>query len=176
MENIVLEALKTRRSVRKFTGQQITEEELTAFLEAGTYAPNGMGRQDSWIVAVQSPEIIERLTELNRQYYVGSGDPYYGAKTIILVFGTDPIEWRNSIYDGALVMGNMMIAAHSLGLGSCWINREREIFSTDAGKQMMKEFGLREGLIGIGALAIGYPDGPLKQPHQRKEGYFRIIK
>ena len=84
--------------------------------------------------------------------------------------------WANSVPDGSLVLGNMMNAAHAIGLGSCWINREREMFATAEGKALMQEFGLPEGLIGIGALALGYPAGPTRDPKPRKENYYRIVK
>ena len=94
----------------------------------------------------------------------------------MLVFGSDPQKWANSVYDGALVLGNMMNAAHAIGLGSCWINREREMFSSEEGKALMKELGLPEGLVGIGALALGYPASFPQTVKPRKENYYRIIK
>lgn len=176
MTNEVLDCLKTRRSIRRFKPEQISDGELAAVLEAGTFAPNGKSRQDSWIVAVQDKALIEELTRLNKVFYVGEGDPYYGAPTIVLVFGSSPEEWPNSTCDGALVLGNMMNAAHSIGLGSCWINREREMFSTAEGKRIANGFGLPEGLVGIGAIALGYPASYPHTVKPRKEGYVRIIK
>lgn len=102
-------------------------------------------------------------------------NPYYGAPTIVLVFASDPAVSPNSLYDGALVLGNMMNAAHALGIASCWINREREMFATDEGRDLIRQFGLPDGLIGIGALALGYADGAPKAPKARKEGYSRVI-
>ena len=94
----------------------------------------------------------------------------------MLVFGSDPAVWANSVPDGSLVLGNMMNAAHAIGLGSCWINREREMFATPEGKALMQELGLPEGLIGIGALALGYPAAPPRDPKPRKENYWRVVK
>lgn len=181
MNNEVLKALKTRRSVRSYKTEQIKDEELKAVLEAGTFAPNGMGRQDSWIVAVQNPEILSQLRKMNAEILGSSSDPYYGAPTIVLVFGSDPEKWRNSIQDGSLVLGNMMTAAYAIGLGSCWINREMEMFSTEEGKALMRKLGIPEeliqaGLTGIGALALGYPEGEPRPARPRKENYYRIIK
>ena len=176
IENIVLDALKKRRSIRKYKPQQITDEELKAVLEAGTYAPTGKGYQDPWIVAVQNPALKARISEMNRMIWGRDIDPFYGAPTYVLVFASKPEVWYNSVYDGSLVLGNMMIAAHAIGLGSCWINREREMFSTPEGEALMKELGLPEGLIGIGALALGYPEGVPPHPKARKENYYRIIK
>jgi len=181
MNNEVLQALKTRRSIRSYKKEQIKDEELKAVLEAGTFAPNAMGRQDSWIVAVQNPEIRDELMRMNAKVMGATSDPYYGAPTIVLVFGSDPQKWRNSFQDGSLVLGNMMNAAYAIGLGSCWINRETEMFSTEEGKALMRKMGIPEeliskGLTGIGALALGYPEGEPRAPKPRKENYYRIIK
>ncbi|MBQ9548987.1 MAG: nitroreductase [Bacteroidales bacterium] len=177
MENSVTEALRMRRSIRRYKPEQISDEELKTVLEAGTWAPTGKGRQDPWIVAVQKPGLLERISRMNARLWGREGiDPFYGAPTYVLVFGSDPEVWRNSVCDGTLVLGNMMIAAHSIGLGSCWINRERELFATDEGRALMREMGLPDGLIGIGALALGYPDETPAQPKARKENYYRIIR
>ena len=176
MDNAVIAALKTRRSYRSYKPEQITDEELKTVLEAGTWAPTGMGRQDPWIVAVQNPELLKKISRMNAAFLGVDSDPFYGAPTYVLVFGSDPAVWANSVPDGSLVLGNMMNAAHAIGLGSCWINREREMFATDEGKALMKEFGLPDGLIGIGALALGYPAAPPRDPKPRKENYWRVVK
>ena len=176
MDNAVITALIQRRSVRAYKSEQITDDELKTVLEAGTWAPTGMGRQDPWIVAVQNPELLKKLSRMNAAFLGVDSDPFYGAPTYVLVFGSDPAVWANSVPDGSLVLGNMMNAAHAIGLGSCWINREREMFATEEGKSLMKEFGLPDGLIGIGALALGYPAGPTRDPKPRKENYYRIVK
>ncbi|MBQ9639312.1 MAG: nitroreductase [Bacteroidales bacterium] len=174
--NIVLECLRTRRSIRKYSPQQITDEELTAVLEAGTYAPTGKGLQDPWIVAVQKREQIETLVRMNATVMGVESNPYYDAPTIVLVFASSPDKWANGILDGTLVLGNMMTAAHALGLGACWINREREMFATEEGRALMKQWGLPDGLVGVGALSLGYPAGTPKPQPARKENYFRIIR
>lgn len=176
MDNAILRALRERRSCRSYKPEQIKDEELRAVLEAGTWAPTGMGRQDPWIVAVQNPELLKKISKMNAAFLGVDTDPFYGAPTYVLVFGSDPAVWANSVPDGSLVLGNMMNAAHAIGLGSCWINREREIFATPEGKALMQGFGLPEGLIGIGALALGYPAAPPRDPKPRKENYYRIVK
>ena len=176
MDNTVIAALKSRRSIRSFKPEQITDDELKTVLEAGTWAPTGMGRQDPWIVAVQNPELLKKISRMNAAFLGVDSDPFYGAPTYVLVFGSDPAIWPNSVPDGSLVLGNMMNAAHAIGLGSCWINREREMFATDEGKALMKELGLPDGLIGIGALALGYPAAPPRDPKPRKENYWRVVK
>lgn len=101
-------------------------------------------------------------------------NPYYDAPTYVLVFV--PEDAPNGVQDASLVLENMMLAAHSQGLGSCWIHREREMFATEEGKELMREWGLPEGLIGIGALSLGYPDGEPSPAKPRKEGYARVIR
>ena len=145
-------------------------------LEAGTYAPTGMNYQDPWIVAVQNPEVIDQLVRMNKQFTQQEGNPYYDAPTIVLVFASRPEKWKNGMADGSLVLGNMMNAAHAIGLGSCWINREREMFDTEEGRELMARFGLPEGLMGVGALSLGYPAGSLRPARPRKENYYRVIK
>lgn len=174
--NNIIESLCTRRSIRRYKPEQITDSELQAVLNAGMYAPTGMNRQDPWIVAVQNPSVLSRLTQMNAAIMGTTDNPYYDAPTVVLVFASSPESWRNSIQDASLVLGNMMNAAHAIGLGSCWINREAEMFMTDEGKFMMKEFGLPDGLVGVGAISLGYPDGEPKSPKPRKEGYCRVIK
>ena len=176
MDNAVITALAKRRSIRSYKPEQITDDELKTVLDAGTWAPTGMGRQDPWIVAVQKPELLKKISRMNAAFLGTDSDPFYGAPTYVLVFGSDPAIWANSVPDGTLVLGNMMLAAHAIGLGSCWINREREMFATEEGKALMKEFGLPDGLIGIGALALGYPAAPPRDPKPRKENYYRIVK
>lgn len=176
MSNAVIEAIKDRRSIRRFKPEQITDQELQTVLEAGTYAATGHGKQNPWIVAVQQPDIVAKLSAMNSAIWGRDIDPFYGAPTIVLVFASHPNECTTAVQDGSLVLGNMMLAAHAIGLGSCWINREREMFSTPEGIALMHEFGLPEGLIGIGALSLGYPDGEPRPAAPRKENYFRVIK
>ena len=176
MDNEVLKALRERRSVRAYRPEQIKDEELKAVLDAGTYAPTGMGWQDPWIVAVQDPETVAQLVRMNAKVMGTTSNPYYGAPTIVLVFASPTEKVSFSICDGSLVLGNMMIAAHSIGLGSCWINREREMFETEEGKALMRKFGLPDGLIGIGSIALGYAAVPPSQAKPRKPDYYRIVK
>ena len=174
--NELLKGMKERRSCRSYKPEQIKDEELQAVLEAGAWAPTAKGLQDPWIVAVQNPELLKKISKMNAAFLGVDTDPFYGAPTHVLVFGSDPAVWANSVPDGSLVLGNMMIAAYAIGLGSCWINREREMFATEEGKALMKEFGLPDGLIGIGALALGYPAAPPRDPKLRKENYYRVVK
>ena len=172
MNNPILENIRTRRSLRKYKEAQITEDELNTVLEAGTYAPSGRGLQSPILVAVQDPETKKRLIKMNAEILGTDTDPYYGAPTLILVFA--PVDRTTCIEDGSCVLDTMMLAAHSIGLASCWIHREKEMFATTEGQALMKKWGVPENFNGIGALALGYADGPLPQAPQRKEG--RIIR
>lgn len=174
METNFLEIIRTRRSCRCYKPEQITDEQLNAVLEAGTYAPTSRGLQSPFIVAVQEEGLLKRLAKMNADVMGVTTNPYYDAPTYVLVFV--PEDFANGVYDASLVLENMMLAAHALGLGSCWIHREREMFATEEGKQLMKQWGLPEGLTGIGALSLGYPDGEPAPAKPRKEGYVRVIR
>ncbi len=165
-----LENLLTRRSVRAYTDEKVSREDLEKILEAGKYAASGMGRQAAIIVAVQNPETLRKLEELNCTS-VGNpvGHPFYGATTVIVVLADKNIHTH--VYDGALVMGNMMNAAHALGLGSCWIHRARETFETEEGRRLLKQWGIEGDYEGIGNLIVGHYEGELPAPKPRKENY-----
>ena len=169
MSNPVLEPLNTRRAIRTYLPRQGEQEKLDLILEAGTYAPTGMGMQSPVIIAVQNPQAVQKLVQLNAKVMNSDSNPYYGAPTILLVLASS--ERGTRVEDGSCVLENMMLAAHSLGLGSCWIHREREMFESSEGKELLRQWGITEPLTGIGALALGYPDGDAPQPKPRKEGY-----
>lgn len=173
MENQMLTLLKTRRSVRSYRADPIEEEKLSAVLEAGTYAPTGMGMQSPVIVAVRTPENRQAVQELNCLARGGQGDPYYGAPVILLVLA-DPTR-GTCVEDGACVLTTMMNAAHALGLSSCWIHGEHEMFELPEGRALLKKWGLPENLRGVGSLAIGYTKGEPPQPKLRKENYIVTV-
>lgn len=154
--NDILEAIKTRRSIRKFKPETIDESLLDKVLEAGTYAPSGRGLQAPVIVAIQDKETRDYFSSLNAKVLGADTDPYYGAPIIVVVLADG--ERSTFIEDGSCVLENMMLAAHALGLGSCWIHREREIFDSPEGKALLKKWGLPQTLRGVGSLALGYPD------------------
>lgn len=175
LDNEVLRAIHERRAIRHFQKKQLSEEDLTTILEAGTWAPTGKGTQEPWIVAVQNEEMKAELIAMNAEVLGTKSNPYFDSPTIILVFAEE--SNYNNYRDGSLVLGTMMLAAHSLGVGTCWINREDAMFATPKGKLLMQKMGLPEGLIGIGALAIGYPEqGHKVVAKPRKADYYRIIK
>ena len=171
--NETLKTLKTRRSVRAYLPEQIKEEELQQILEAGEYAPTGMGAQSPVMVAVQDSETIRLLSRLNAAVMGNSGDPFYGAPTVIVVLAD-----RNRgtcVEDGSLVMGNLMNAAASLGVASCWIHRAREVFESAEGKALLEKWGLSQDYIGVGNCILGYAAGPVPEAKPRKDNYVILV-
>lgn len=171
--NETLKTLQERRSVRRYSKQQVDEAALNAILEAGTWAPSGMGTQASVLVAVQDPETIALMSRLNAQIMGQSGtDPFYGAPTVVVVLADG--ENPNWLKDGSLVMGNLMNAAASLGVASCWINRATELFDLPEGRELLAKWGLPATMRGVGNCILGYADGPVPAPKPRKPG--RILR
>ena len=170
MKTEALEVLKNRRAIRKYKPEQIAEAELQAVLEAGTYAPTGMGTQGVQIVVVQKPEDVAAVNRLNGRI-LGNPDaqPYYGAPTVLLIFETE--QCVTPVLDGASVCTTLLNAAYAAGLGSCWINRCRQMFETDEGKALLRKWGLSETLTGVASIALGYADGPAPAPKPRKADY-----
>ena len=174
--NETIKNLIERRSCKNFDPSRIVEDEkLNLILEAGKYAANGRGLQAATMVVVQNPELIKKLSELNANVLGTSGiDPFYKATTVVIVFA-DPVA-HTYIEDGSLVIGNLMNAAYSLGVDSCWIHRAREVFSSEEGIKLKKEWGIAENLIGIGHCVLGYRASDLAKPKPRKENFVRFIK
>lgn len=169
----VLECLETRRSVRKYQKRQVERPVLEQVLQAGTWAPTGMNRQSPVIVAVQKPETIAELSRLNAAVMGTAGDPFYGAPTVLVVLADPAVH--TCVEDGSLVLGNLMNAAHALGLGSCWVHRAREVFASPEGRALLRTWGVPENYIGIGHCILGYAAEPLPEPKPRKKGYIRYI-
>ncbi len=170
--NTTIQDLMTRRSIRKYKPEQITREELETVLNAGMCAPTAMNKRSPIIVAVQNKDDIAYLSKLNAAVKGMAGDPFYGAPTVLVVLAD--AENANAVPDGSLVLGNLMNAAHAIGLGSCWINRAREVFATDEGKALLKKWGIEGDYIGVGNCILGYPD---EQPQMkpRKENYVHYV-
>lgn len=168
--NEVLKVLKERRSIRRYKKEQIKDSELKAILEAGTFAPSGMGKQSAVMVVIQDAETIAALSAINARIQGNPGtDPFYGAPTVIAVLA-DSASY-NWLKDGSLVMGNLMNAAASLGVGSCWINRCGETFDLPEGKAYLEKWGLGESYKGVGYCILGYAEGEVPAPRARKENY-----
>ena len=168
-----LETLYERRSIRKYKAEQITDEELEQVLKAGVCAPTAMNLQSPIIVAVQNREEIAYMSKLNADVYGFDGDPFYGAPTVLVVLAE--ADKKNAEKDGSLVMGNLMNAASAIGLGSCWINRAKEVFESEAGKALLKKWGIEGEYIGIGNCILGYPDEE-REMRPRKNNYVYYIR
>lgn len=167
--NAAIENMKTRRSVRKFKSDPVPRELLEQVIEAGTYAASGHDRQPWAIIAVTNKDVIARLSKVNAAFFdMPMKDPFYGAPAVIIVL-TKPTT-PTYICDGALALGNMMLAAHSLGLASCWIHRARQEFELTEWKSWLKSIGVEGEYEGIGHLALGYADCPLPTARPRKDG------
>ena len=165
--NEVIRAMLERRCIRKFKPEVPEKEDLEQIIEAGLYAANGMGRQAAIVVAVTNREIIEKLSKVNAEIWGKEGiDPFYGAPAILIVLAEK--DWRNAAYDGSLVMGNLMLAAHSLGLGSIWINRAKQEFEMEEWKAWLKSIGVEGEWQGVGHCAVGYIDGDIPKAAPRK--------
>lgn len=167
--NETLNNIKTRRSIRAYRPAQIEESLLEQLLEAGTYAPTGGGRQSPVIVAVQNPETIRQLSGMNAAVNSSSGDPYYGAPTVLVVLA-DRTK-RTYLLDGAAVLTTLLNAAHALGLGACWIHRAKEMFESEEGKTLLQQWGIRGDYEGIGQVVVGYVAEPSAEPAPRKADY-----
>lgn len=172
--NQTIETLLNRRSIRKFKSEQITDEELEAVLKAGMYAPSGGNQQAALLIAVQNKATLEKIDSMNAAVLGKDTHPYYGAPTVILVL-TDKSK-ATPVEDASLVLGNMMNAAAALGLGACWIHRERQMFETEEGTALLKEWGVTGDYIGVGSCILGYPDCPQPKAAPRKEGYVVYVK
>lgn len=167
--NQIIEAMETRRSIRKFKPELPDCTDIDRIIDAGLYAANGMGKQATKIICITNKKIRDELSEMNRKIggWKEGFDPFYGAPVVLVVLGQK--EWVNHVYDGSLVMGNLMLASHALGYGSCWIHRAKEEFETDYGKELLNKLGIEGEWEGIGHCVIGYPDGPLPKAAKRKE-------
>ena len=171
-----LKVLETRRSCRAYKTQLIEEEKLQAIIKAGTYAATGMGRQSPIIIAVTNKEMRDKLSAMNAKI-MGQGDgfdPFYGAPELLIVLANK--DMPTYIYDGSLVMGNLMNAAADLGVDSCWIHRAKEEFESEEGKEILKSLGIEGNYEGIGHLVLGYAAAPLKDAAPRKEDYVYYVR
>ena len=173
--NETLKVMETRRSCRNFDPEKaVSEADIQAIVKAGTYAATGMGKQSPIILAVTNKELRDKISEENSKIKGASIDPFYGAPVILIVLADKNVPTH--VYDGSLVMGNLMNAAESLGLGSIWIHRAKEEFESDFGKKILADLGIDGEYEGIGHCAIGYAAAPAKEATPRKENYVYYVK
>ena len=173
--NETLKVLESRRSCRKFKPDAVKDEELKAIVKAGTYAATGMGKQSPIIIAVTDKKLRDEIAEENRKIggWPEGFDPFYGAPAILIVLADKAVPTH--VYDGSLVMGNLMNAAESLGVASIWIHRAKEEFESEFGKNILKKLGIEGEYEGIGHCALGYAVEPAKPAAPRKDNYAYFI-
>lgn len=170
----VINNMKTRRSIRKYKPDMVPEDVLNRIIEAGTYASTGMGKQSPIIIAVTNKEIRDKFSKMNAEIMGVDSDPFYGAPVVLIVLADKARP--TYVYDGSLVMGNLMLAVHAEGIGSCWIHRAKEEFESAEGKAFLKSLGIEGDYEGIGHCVLGYVDGEEPKAMPRKENYVYCVK
>lgn len=169
-----LSTIKSRSSSRKYLTTPVPRDIVEKIVEAGTYAATGRGMQAPIILAVMNKDVRDRLSKINAQIMGVDSDPFYGAPQVLVVLAEK--KAHTYIYDGSLVLGNMMLAAEELGIASCWIHRAKETFETEEGKQILADAGIEGDYEGIGNLIIGYDDGGKREKAPRKANYVTWIE
>ena len=172
--NTELQALMERRSIRSYKPDMVPQELIDKVIEAGLYAASGHGEQDSIIVAVTNKEVRDKLSQMNRAIMGTKSDTFYGAPVVLIVLA--PKSNKNGIYDASLIMGNLMQAAHAVGLGSCWINRAKQEFESEEGKQLLKDWGIEGEYEGVGHCILGYINGKVPPALKRKPNRVFYVK
>ena len=162
----LLEKMRQRRSVRSFKPDMVPRELIDQVITAGTYAATGKNHQSPIIIAVTNKEIRDRFSKLNAQIMGSDMDPFYGAPVVLIVLAEK--DWPTHVHDGSLVMGNLMLAAHALGVGSCWIHRAKEEFEMPEYKELLQKLGVQGEYEGIGHCILGYPDCEVPKAAERK--------
>ena len=170
----VLETIKSRRSIRKYKRDMVPQDKLGKIIEAGTYAATGMGKQSPIIIAVTNKELRDKLSAMNAKVMGVNSDPFYGAPVVLIVLADK--SRPTYVYDGSLVMGNLMLEAEAQGIGSCWIHRAKEEFESEEGKELLKSLGIEGDYEGIGHCVLGYTDGPAPKAAPRKDSYVYYVK
>lgn len=165
----VLEQMKARRSIRSYKADMVPQEVLDQIIEAGLYAASGMGKQSAIIIQVTDKKLRDELAEMNRKIggWDEGFDPFYGAPALLIVLAK--ADMPTGVYDGSLVMGNLMLAAHELGVASCWIHRAKEEFESQWGKDFLKSLGVEEEYEGVGHCILGYAEGDAPAAPARNE-------
>lgn len=170
----VLETIKSRRSIRKYKSDMVPQDKLGKIIEAGTYAATGMGKQSPIIIAVTNKELRDKLSAMNAKVMGVNSDPFYGAPVVLIVLADK--SRPTYVYDGSLVMGNLMLEAEAQGIGSCWIHRAKEEFESEEGKELLRSLGIEGDYEGIGHCILGYADGDAPKAAPRKESYVYYVE
>lgn len=168
--NPILEAIRDRRSVRRYKPEMVPQAAIDEVIRAGLWAASGRGLQAPIVVAVTNRDLRDRLSAMNCQIggWPPDFDPFYGAPVLLIVLA--PKSVATGLYDASLVLGNMLLAAHSLGLGSCWIHRAREEFASEEGRAILRQLGVSGDYEGVGHCILGYADVAASPGAARKDG------
>ena len=174
--NETLKTILERRSCKKFKPDMVPEDVVNKIVEAGTWAPSGKGMQSAIILAVTNKDVINKLRDENKKAMGAPEeyDPFYGAPVVLVVLAKKDVFTH--VYDGSLVIGNMLLAAESLGVGAVWIHRAKEEFESDYGKELLKSLDIEEEYEGIGHCCLGYQEGEKMAPKPRKDNYVYYLK
>ena len=172
--NETLQTILSRRSIKKYKSTPVPKHLIEQIVEAGTYAATGRNLQSPIILAVTDKKLRDQLSRINAEVMGASGDPFYGAPCVLVVLADRAVS-HNYIYDGSLVMGNLMLAATSLGLGSCWIHRAKETFELPEGKAILEKLGIQGDFVGIGNCVVGYADCEVPAAKPRKENWIYYV-
>lgn len=166
--NSTIKDMIERRSIRKFRADEVPQALIDEVIEAGLYAASGKGKQSPIIVAVTNPDLRTQISRDNCRIggWQEGHDPFYGAPVILMVLAPKVVP--TAVEDGSLVLGNLMLAGHALGLGTIWINRAKEAFEEPYYKDLLKKIGIEGEYIGVGYCALGYRDGDLPKPPARR--------
>ena len=169
-----IECLTNRRSIKSYKPDPVDEGVLNTIIDAAMNAPTGRNRQSPIIIAVTNKSLRDRLSRLNARVLGTDTDPFYGAPVVLVVLADRNVNTH--VYDGSLVMGNIMNAAYALGLGSCWIHRAKEVFDSAEGKEILSSLGIEGDFEGIGHCVLGYADCPQPVKRDRKQNYVYYVK
>ena len=165
------DVIKSRASVKSYLDTPVEKQQVQQIVEAGTYAPTGRNRQSPIILAVTNKTLRDRLSALNAKILGTDTDPFYNAPCVLVVLADKSVNTH--VYDGSVVMENMLLAAHALGLGACWIHRAKEMFETEEGKQILNELGIEGEYEGVGNCVVGHAKiSPAVKPRKENWAYF----
>lgn len=164
-----IEKMVSRRSIRQYKPDMVPDEMLNEIARAGTFAPTGRGKQSPLIIVVKDKDTRDRLSELNAKVMGTNADPFYGAPVVMVVLADR--SRPTYLYDGCVVMSNLLLAAHDLGLGSCWIHRAKQVFDSPEGKALLRDWGIAGNYEGIGHCIVGHIDGQRPEAGPRKSNY-----
>lgn len=172
--NETIKTILNRRSIREFKEEQINDEDINTILECGRYAPSGMNMQSYAFVVIQNEDMMHELINESMKITGQNSSPFYGAPTVVLVFGDENIA--TYVKDASTAIENMHIAATALNLGACWINCVEDLFNSEDGEKLREEIQVPSNYKCVGSLAIGYIEGTYPEAKPRRENIVKIIK